>query len=116
MSLKAKLEAVIYAAEEPVTLAQLALLFTDEALEWKAEQEAEAAQAAEASGSEGESEPAADAELGFIEPELAAAAAPSTHNWGCWAAMCRRRGAGTAMERTTSCPRPIPIPRSTRPT
>ena len=28
MSLKAKLEAVIYAAEEPVTLAQLALLFT----------------------------------------------------------------------------------------
>ena len=77
MSLKAKLEAVIYAAEEPVTLAQLALLFTDEALEWKAEQEAEAAQAAEASGSEGESEPAADAELGFIEPELAAAAAPS---------------------------------------
>ena len=77
MSLKAKLEAVIYAAEEPVTLAQLALLFTDEALEWKAEQEDEAAQAAEASGSEGESEPAADAELGFIEPELAAAAAPS---------------------------------------
>ena len=40
MSLKAKLEAVIYAAEEPVTLAQLALLFTEEALEWKAEQEA----------------------------------------------------------------------------
>ena len=30
MSLKAKLEAVIYAAEEPVTLAQLALLFADE--------------------------------------------------------------------------------------
>ena len=36
MSLKAKLEAVIYAAEEPVTLAQLAALFADEALEWKA--------------------------------------------------------------------------------
>ena len=36
MSLKAKLEAVIYAAEEPVTLAQLALLFTADALEWKA--------------------------------------------------------------------------------
>ena len=49
MSLKAKLEAVIYAAEEPVTLAQLALLFTADALEWKAEQEtAAAAQAAEA--------------------------------------------------------------------
>jgi segregation and condensation protein B len=43
MSLKAKLEAVIYAAEEPVTLTQLAGLFTDEALEWKAEQTAAAA-------------------------------------------------------------------------
>jgi segregation and condensation protein B len=42
MSLKAKLEAVIYAAEEPVTLAQLAGLFADEALEWKAAQEAAA--------------------------------------------------------------------------
>jgi segregation and condensation protein B len=40
MSLKAKLEAVIYAAEEPVTLAQLAALFGPEALEWKAEREA----------------------------------------------------------------------------
>jgi segregation and condensation protein B len=37
MSLKAKLEAVIYAAEEPVTLAQLAALFATDALEWKAE-------------------------------------------------------------------------------
>jgi segregation and condensation protein B len=46
MSLKAKLEAVIYAAEEPVTLAQLAALFAADALEWKAEQEA--ASAAEA--------------------------------------------------------------------
>jgi segregation and condensation protein B len=42
MSLKAKLEAVIYAAEEPVTLAQLAGLFADEALEWKAARETEA--------------------------------------------------------------------------
>jgi segregation and condensation protein B len=40
MSLKAKLEAVIYAAEEPVTLAQLAALFAADALEWKAEQAA----------------------------------------------------------------------------
>jgi segregation and condensation protein B len=39
MSLKAKLEAVIYAAEEPVTLTQLAILFADEALEWRAAQE-----------------------------------------------------------------------------
>jgi len=50
MSLKAKLEAVIYAAEEPVTLAQLAALFTADALEWKAEQAAVSAEiAAEAS-------------------------------------------------------------------
>jgi segregation and condensation protein B len=49
MSLKAKLEAVIYAAEEPVTLAQLALLFTADALEYKAEQDA-TAKAAESAG------------------------------------------------------------------
>jgi len=48
MSLKAKLEAVIYAAEEPVTLAQLAALFADDAFEWKAQQAvASAEQAAE---------------------------------------------------------------------
>jgi segregation and condensation protein B len=40
MSLKAKLEAVIYAAEEPVTLAQLAAMFADEALTHKAERAA----------------------------------------------------------------------------
>src|SRR5580693_6684677 len=40
MSLKAKLEAVIYAAEEPVTLAQFASLFAEDALAWKAEQAA----------------------------------------------------------------------------
>lgn len=40
MSLKAKLEAVIYAAEEPVTLAQLAALFSAEALEYQAAQNA----------------------------------------------------------------------------
>jgi len=47
MSLKAKLEAVIYAAEEPVTLAQLATLFAADALEWKAQQAAAVAEAAE---------------------------------------------------------------------
>jgi segregation and condensation protein B len=41
MSLKAKLEAVIYAAEEPVTLAQLVSLFAEEALALRAEQSAE---------------------------------------------------------------------------
>jgi segregation and condensation protein B len=45
MSLKAKLEAVIYASEEPVTLGQLAGLFADEALELKAKQEEAAAEA-----------------------------------------------------------------------
>jgi segregation and condensation protein B len=45
MSLRAKLEAVIYAAEEPVTLAQLSGLFADEAMEWKAEQRAAVAAA-----------------------------------------------------------------------
>jgi segregation and condensation protein B len=51
MSLKAKLEAVIYAAEEPVTLGQLAALFAVDALEWKAwklQQEAAAETAASA--------------------------------------------------------------------
>jgi len=46
MSLKAKLEAVIYAAEEPVTLAQLSALFVADAFEWKAEQEAASAEEA----------------------------------------------------------------------
>ncbi len=51
MSLKAKLEAVIYAAEEPVTLTQLAQLFAADALEWKAAQAAAAAeQVAEVAG------------------------------------------------------------------
>ena len=51
MSLKAKLEAVIYAAEEPVTLTQLAALFAGDALEWKAAQLAAAAeQTAEVAG------------------------------------------------------------------
>jgi segregation and condensation protein B len=40
MSLKAELEAVIYAAEEPVTLAQLAVLFAEDALAWQAKQQA----------------------------------------------------------------------------
>ena len=52
MSLKAKLEAVIYAAEEPVTLAQLSALFASEALEWKGEQAANAEQAGEDQASE----------------------------------------------------------------
>ena len=42
MSLKAKIEAVIYAAEEPVTLAALAGLFGEEALEEKRARDAAA--------------------------------------------------------------------------
>jgi segregation and condensation protein B len=58
MSLKAKLEAVIYAAEEPVTLAQLSALFAAEALEWKAEQAAErAAESGEEAAPENEELP-----------------------------------------------------------
>ena len=57
MSLKAKLEAVIYAAEEPVTLAQLAGLFADEALEWKAAQEAAAAAQGAEPGADGRALP-----------------------------------------------------------
>ncbi len=48
MSLKSKLEAVIYAAEEPVTLTQLATLFGQEALEWKAVEQADATEKAAA--------------------------------------------------------------------
>jgi segregation and condensation protein B len=71
MSLKAKLEAVIYAAEEPVTLAQLALLFTADALEWKAEQDAAAAAAqaarAEAAAPGGEALPLTGSAFDYLE-------------------------------------------------
>jgi segregation and condensation protein B len=77
MSLKAKLEAVIYAAEEPVTLAQLALLFTADALEWKAEQEGAvaelAAQADDPSRSDGEPLPAQNGEFDYLAMAQAAA-------------------------------------------
>jgi segregation and condensation protein B len=71
MSLKAKLEAVIYAAEEPVTLVQLAGLFTDEALEWKAEQDAAAAAASAAAmaptGSDGTTAPLLSEAFAYLE-------------------------------------------------
>jgi segregation and condensation protein B len=48
MSLRAKIEAVVYAAEEPVTLAQLAAIFAPEVREiWQAEQQEAAASAAD---------------------------------------------------------------------
>jgi segregation and condensation protein B len=66
MSLKAKIEAVIYAAEEPVTLAQLAGLFGEEALEEK--RAAEAAVVAE-SESDGITAETASSDDGAIPAE-----------------------------------------------
>lgn len=60
MSLKSKLEAVIYASEEPVTLAQLATLFGAEALEWETARKAAAEAAAQKA--------AADAAATAVDP------------------------------------------------
>jgi segregation and condensation protein B len=70
MSLKAKLEAVIYAAEEPVTLAQLSALFAADALEWKSAQGAAMDAAnAEQAAPQGEPLPLLNAELEDSELE-----------------------------------------------
>jgi segregation and condensation protein B len=84
MSLKAKLEAVVYAAEEPVTLAQLAVIFADEVaplLNEAAEPEAEQIEleglAAEADAPAPTPEPASPgSENGAVpeEPSVAAEA------------------------------------------
>lgn len=67
MSLKAKIEAVIYAAEEPVTLPQIAALFQAELLgEREARLSAEAASREEPSGSE---EPSLALEPDAVVPE-----------------------------------------------
>jgi segregation and condensation protein B len=78
MSLKAKLEAVIYAAEEPVTLAQLAALFAAEAFEWKSEQSLISEQAAEAASAEA-AEPLLliPSELAFLGLDAAAPEEPA---------------------------------------
>jgi segregation and condensation protein B len=76
MSLKAKLEAVIYAAEEPVTLAQLAALFSTDALEWKAASVAAAAEEAESGGESLPPVAKIDSEETEQPSETAAAAAP----------------------------------------
>ena len=72
MSLKAKLEAVIYAAEEPVTLAQLAVLFAADALELKSEQEAASASASSQTPQAAESQPALVEEFVYPESDQAA--------------------------------------------
>ena len=70
MSLKAKLEAVIYAAEEPVTLGQLAALFSADALEWKAEREAASkTQSAEQNSTETETLQLRNAEFDYLAAE-----------------------------------------------
>jgi segregation and condensation protein B len=73
MSLKAKLEAVIYAAEEPVTLAQLAFLFAAEALEWKVQQEP--ARAAEvAHNADAAAQPPVNADFDYVDTNEGTAA------------------------------------------
>jgi segregation and condensation protein B len=75
MSLKAKIEAVIYAAEEPVTLAQIASLFQAELLEERAARlSAEAAPAEEAATEE----PALDLESAEEQPAEAPAESPES--------------------------------------
>ena len=69
MSLKAKIEAVIYAAEEPVTLAQLAAIFQSEVLEVRT-----ARLSAEAAAAEPANEPAVEA---AEASELESGASPS---------------------------------------
>ncbi|MDR3762755.1 MAG: SMC-Scp complex subunit ScpB [Acidobacteriota bacterium] len=72
MSLKAKVEAIIYAAEEPVTLEQIASLLRADVLADLATAKA----AAEAEAAETASEPTASA-AGEISPELAADEEPA---------------------------------------
>ncbi len=73
MSLKAKLEAVVYAAEEPVTLAQLAAIFSEEVLQGLGEEapaEADSAPALEEASAE-ETPTTEPAEPVATEPEAA---------------------------------------------
>ena len=76
MSLKAKLEAVIYAAEEPVTLGQLAEIFAFDALAWKAEREAAAKESAGAEMAEAARLEFAGEPDGGLEPGADAGAVP----------------------------------------
>ncbi|MFT4113993.1 SMC-Scp complex subunit ScpB [Silvibacterium sp.] len=74
MSLKAKIEAVIYASEEPVTVAQLAALFSDEVAEHRIvrlRDAAEARAAAEAASVSAEAAEPSDVEVDAQLTELA---------------------------------------------
>ena len=71
MSLRAKIEAVVYAAEEPVSLAQLAAVFAPEVREiWQAERDEAAAAAQDATAPDAGNEPAAE------QPSTEAVASP----------------------------------------
>ena len=62
MSLRAKIEAVVYAAEEPVSLAQLAAVFAPEVREiWQAERDEAAAAAQDAGYEPAEEQPSTEA-------------------------------------------------------
>ncbi len=83
MSLKARIEAVIYAAEEPVTLAQLAALFGPEALEQKEAREEARDVESDAIGEAGAQKaeevvaaPAPEHEAGHETPETETEAEP----------------------------------------
>jgi segregation and condensation protein B len=77
MSLRAKIEAVVYAAEEPVTLAQLAAVFAPEVREiWLAETSAAANAELDTEAGEGAEAPSAEGEMPAEEPVTAAVAEP----------------------------------------
>ncbi|MGH9586996.1 MAG: SMC-Scp complex subunit ScpB [Acidobacteriaceae bacterium] len=76
MSLKAKIEAVIYAAEEPVTLPQIAALFQAELLDERAARLS--AVAAEVQASAAAEEPGLALETAAVLPEEASAEEPSS--------------------------------------
>jgi segregation and condensation protein B len=72
MSLKAKLEAVVYAAEEPVTLSQLVTIFSEEVLQALDEAAVQEAAAQEAANREATTEEAPEALTGEPSQELQA--------------------------------------------
>jgi segregation and condensation protein B len=92
MSLKAKLEAVVYAAEEPVTLAQLAAIFAEEILPEPGEAaEPEAEQIALAGLSPEAETEAATTEAEGAEATEEAASAPAEANEGEERKLARQR-------------------------
>jgi segregation and condensation protein B len=97
MSLRAKIEAVVYAAEEPVSLAQLAAVFAPEVREiWQAERD-EAATAAQDAGYE----LAAEQPLPEAVPSPEAVSEPVEAETGEEAASADADGEAAALKRAT---------------